>query len=100
MTITARFTPKTTGPIAEAVIEFHGDCGPLAGFELGGFAIWNGKDGKFRCTVPSRQSKGPTGETKYWDYLRLQSDAAIPDSQKWAVKNWLISEYEKSQGEF
>ena len=95
MTITCRFTAKDKGPVAEAAIEFHEDCGPLAGFE-----IWPNKDGKdgFNATLPSRQYTDKTGAKKYHSYVQLRRDPGIPDSQKWALGNWVCRQYEISIG--
>lgn len=100
MTITCRFTPKQTGPVAEAAIEFHEDCGPLAGFEINSIAIWPKKEGPgYNATFPSRQYTDKTGAKKYHNYIQLRRDPAIPDSQKWALGNWVVKQYEASIGE-
>jgi len=100
MTITVRFTPKEKGPVAEAAIEFHEDCGPLAGFEINSIAIWRKKDGPgFNCTFPARTWDDKTGKKQYANYVRLRQDPAIPDSQKWALPNWIIEKYEEFIGE-
>jgi len=100
MTITCRFTAKDKGPVAEAAIEFHEDCGPLAGFEINSIAIWPKKDGKpgFNATFPSRQYTDKAGAKKYHSYVQLRRDPAIPDSQKWALGNWVCGQYEISIG--
>ena len=99
MTITARFVPKQSasgrGPVADAFIEFHGDSGPFAGMEINGFAIWSGEKGIF-ATGPSRDYQNSAGERKKWDFVRLRSDANLPDNQKWALKNWLVDQYKKT----
>jgi len=96
MTITVRFTPKTAANaiLADASIEFHEDCGPLAGFEITDCAVWRGKDGKKFVTFPSRSYTDKSGKKQYFNYLRLRKDPAIPDSQKWALPNWIIKQYE------
>jgi hypothetical protein len=100
MTITCRFTPKDKGPVAEAAIEFHEDCGPLAGFEINSIAIWRKKDGPgYYASFPSRQYQDKTGAKKYHTYITLRRDPAIPDSQKWALGNWVVSQYENHIGE-
>ena len=100
MTITARFTPKQSGPVAEAAIEFHEDCGPLAGFEINSIAIWRKKEGPgYSVTMPSRQYTDKAGKKNYFNYVQLRRDPAIPDSQKWALSNWIVAEYQKHIGE-
>lgn len=101
MTITCRFTPKTKagGPVAEAAIEFHNDCGPLAGFEINSIAIWKKKDGSgFSVTFPSRQYADATGQKKYFNYIQLRRSDGIPDSQKWELPNWIVKQYEEFVG--
>ena len=99
MTITCRFTKKDKGPLAEAAIEFHEDCGPLAGFEINSIAIWKKKDGPgFSVTFPARTWEDRTGKKQYANYVRLRQDAEIPDSQKWALCNWIIKQYEIHTG--
>ena len=100
MPITVRFKERTgNGPIADAVIEFHGpEYGPFSGQEINGFAVWAGKEGKPYATVPSREYSGKDGERKRWEFVRLQSDPNLVDSQKWAVKNFIVAEWEKQQG--
>ena len=96
-----RFIPKPAGEsiLADAVIEFHATEGPLSGFELNGIAVWRGKEpGKPFVTMPSRSYTDKTGQKQYFDHLRLRKDPDIPDSQKWAVKNWILAEYAKQFG--
>ena len=98
MTITVRFTPKAPGNaiLADAAIEFHEDAGPLAGFEITDVEVWRGKEeGKKFVTFPSRSYIDKTGKKQYFNYLRLRKDPAIPDSQKWALGNWIIAQYER-----
>jgi hypothetical protein len=98
MTITVRFVPKDIGSaiLAEAAIEFHEDCGPLAGFEITDVAVWRGnEEGKKFVTFPSRSYIDKTGKKRFFAYLRLRKDPAIPDSQKWALGNWIIKQYEE-----
>ena len=100
MTITCRFTPKQSGPVAEAAIEFHEDCGPLAGFEINSIAIWRKKEGPgYSVTFPSRQYADKTGAKKYHNYVQLRRDPGVPDSQKYALGNWVVSQYEAHIGE-
>ena len=100
MTITVRFTPKEKGPVAEAAIEFHEDCGPLAGFEINSIAIWRKREGSgYNVTFPARTWKDKTGKTQYSNYVRLRQDPGIPDSQKWALGNFIIQKYEEHIGE-
>ena len=95
-----RFIPKEGRDkvLADAVIEFHATDGLLSGFELNGFAVWRGKEGKPFVTSPSRSYTDKNGDKKYFDYLRLRTDPDIPESQKWAVKNWILAEYAKQYG--
>lgn len=99
MTITCRFTKKDKGPLAEAAIEFHEDCGPLSGFEINGIAIWSKKEGPgYSVTFPARTWEDKSGKKQYANYVRLRQDPTIPESQRWALVDWIVTRYEEHIG--
>jgi hypothetical protein len=76
--MTIRFTPadnKPAGKLADAELHFAG--GPLDGFKLLGFAVWERRAGAGRnVTFPARQYI-ITGERRSFALLRPIAEAAV-----------------------
>jgi hypothetical protein len=59
------------GKLADAIVVFEDHDGILAGTELHGFTLWEGREqGQINVTVPGRQYKDREGADKTFNYIR------------------------------
>ena len=92
MKLTVNFVMKSKGPAAEAEVTIH-DAGVLSGVVIRGISIWISRDpskGKFYATFPSRSYDKKDGTKGHFDFI-------VPAQGDYAFKNWIISQYERSE---
>lgn len=82
------------GPLAEVVLKFTDDEGPLLGdLELHGMTVWAKNDGGKFIKLPGREYQTRDGQKKAFDFLRFgNTDKGRAKMDR--LKGLILAEYE------
>ena len=87
------FKTRDDGParlVAEGVLVFGDDAGPLSGMSLHGFSLWRSADGETFVTVPSRGGAG-----RFSDIVR--STATTDAGRTRQFKQWVLDAWNAAE---